>query len=245
MTKQFLTGPDISAYQGPPYQKIDVDFAKVAAAGHSFVIVKATEGTGYVNALFAKHWKAIPQHGMMRGAYHFGRWEYDKARAEAEHFVKTIGSLGIDDMSPILDLEWLRAKNPNAPGITEAEKKRRLAHAALIKSRTPDQIVDWTVAFLERVEELTERWPMLYTGPSFYKYKCKPARNGSRLRDWRYWCVDYDVPPGKCDFAPWDRWTLHQYTGHGICPGVQGDCDLNVFNGTIDDLNRLAGGFRL
>lgn len=41
--------------------------------------------------------------------------------------------------------------------------------------------------------------------------------------------------------APSRDWQFHQYTSDGSVPGYSGRLDLDRFNGTIDDLHRLAG----
>ena len=46
-----ITGPDISSHQHDA--GVPLDFHAVKAAGHSFVIVKATEGSSYTNPYFA------------------------------------------------------------------------------------------------------------------------------------------------------------------------------------------------
>src|SRR5690348_14694718 len=60
-----VTGIDVSHYQGT------VDWAKVAGSGRKFGIVKATEGTGYIDSSFAANWSAMKKAGVLRSAYHF------------------------------------------------------------------------------------------------------------------------------------------------------------------------------
>src|ERR1700679_4105731 len=60
-----ILGIDISHYQN------DVDFAKLKAAGISFVFIKATEGVDYVDPNFSTYWKAAKAFGIPRAPYHF------------------------------------------------------------------------------------------------------------------------------------------------------------------------------
>src|SRR5512140_3609631 len=60
-----LEGVDVSHYDGT------IDFAKVKQSGRVFAIMKATEGTSYVDATFATHWADAKAAGVVRGAYHF------------------------------------------------------------------------------------------------------------------------------------------------------------------------------
>lgn len=42
--------------------------------------------------------------------------------------------------------------------------------------------------------------------------------------------------------SPWDDWTFWQYDGNGGQTLPNGrDCDFNVFNGTLDELEAFAG----
>ena len=39
----------------------------------------------------------------------------------------------------------------------------------------------------------------------------------------------------------WSAWTFWQYSGKGRISGVQGDVDLDLFNGTVEELLAFAG----
>lgn len=74
-----LNGIDISWYQRG---------INIAAMPADFVIVKATEGTGYTNPCFRTHADATLSSGKLLGIYHYisgGNWQ-----AEAEYFVNTV-----------------------------------------------------------------------------------------------------------------------------------------------------------
>ena len=74
-----LNGIDISWYQRG---------INIAAVPADFVIVKATEGTGYINPCFRAQADATLNSGKLLGIYHYisgGNW-----RLEAEYFVNTV-----------------------------------------------------------------------------------------------------------------------------------------------------------
>lgn len=50
-----------------------VDLAAYATAGHTRVVLKATEGTGFTDPAFADRWRQAGQLGLDRVAYHFAR----------------------------------------------------------------------------------------------------------------------------------------------------------------------------
>ena len=68
-----------------------------------FVIVKATEGTGYVNPVCDRHYQQAKAAGKKLGVYHFARNGSNSARAEAEFFVNNIKGY---IKEAILVLDW-------------------------------------------------------------------------------------------------------------------------------------------
>ena len=66
-----LTGVDVASHQHPGGAPID--WVKVRAAGHSYALVKATEGTTYTNPYFVDDWTGAGAAGLYRGAYHYAR----------------------------------------------------------------------------------------------------------------------------------------------------------------------------
>lgn len=217
-----ITGIDVSAYQR------DVDFAAVKDSGHAFAFIKATEGNGWVSRQFRKQFRDAGRAGLLRGAYHFARWESDgdpvvDANDEAAHFAEVVLSSGVVELPPVLDLEWITGEH-----------------------RDPDELVLWARTFLVACERRFGRWPVLYTGPSFWRYCLLPDKRdlSLELTSWLLWIVDYTpgaTQPRPMKDAPNWRWTFWQWTGQGACAGVRGKCDINRFNGTLDELHLLAG----
>ncbi|KAI0441802.1 glycoside hydrolase superfamily [Xylaria telfairii] len=60
-----VQGFDISHYQS------SVNFASAYSAGARFVIIKATEGTTYIDPSFSSHYTGATNAGLIRGGYHF------------------------------------------------------------------------------------------------------------------------------------------------------------------------------
>lgn len=122
-----LYGIDISKWQGAGFN-LDV-------AG-DFVIIKATEGTGYVDPLCDKFYQQAKAKGLLRGVYHFARPDLgNSGAAEAEYFVSQIKGY-IGDAVLVLDYECAPYSD------------------------------DWAYAFAKRVHDLTGVWPMLYASAS-------------------------------------------------------------------------------
>ena len=214
-----VTGIDVSAYQHPPYQRAGIDWRAVAGAGHAFAIVKATEGVHYTNPHFWSDRHNARQAGLLVGSYHFLRWQpgAPSGAAQARHYRQVVGDTK-GELTPACDLEWIKgAKRPAR------------------------EIVAIAREFVAECEQQFGRWPMIYTGPSFWRWCLLPAGDDAlALTSWPLWLVDYHPPIDPMIGAPDWRWSIHQHTGDGSCPGVQGDCDLNVVR-DMRTLRELAG----
>ena len=81
-------GVDISSHQG------EIDFAKVRAAGYSYVIIKAGQGLREFQTFRGKYLPAVLAAGLDWGAYWWSdAVTVDEARREAEVFVAALGKL--------------------------------------------------------------------------------------------------------------------------------------------------------
>jgi lysozyme len=212
-----ITGIDVSKWQG------SVDWSLVAQSGHRFAFCKATEGVGYSDPRFQENWAGMKEAGLYRGAYHFARAsksptiEID-AQQEADYFAEVMGGLGEGDLPPVLDIEW----DKRAKGIK------------------PQRIVRWCEVFLAHLETVTGRVPIIYTGPSFWRYRLAKATGFARYPLWE---ADYRKSSrrkGKPKAIPGWEARFWQYTGKGRSAGVVGNVDLNYFRGTEDELGALA-----
>lgn len=223
-----IPGIDVSAWQ--PH----VDWRAVAASGVRFAFVKSTEGTGWRSSEWQRQWDGAKAAGLYRGAYHFGRWESDNAVTEARWFRKVVGELAPGDLSPVLDLEWITGKK-----------------------RPADHLVQWARLFLAETAQLFQRTPILYCGPSFWRYCVRPGAGSEGLTLYPLWIVDYrqshrieadvaKLSPTPMHGTDW-QWDIWQWTGKGRTPGVtdaQGRpvaCDRNLFRGSERELELFAG----
>lgn len=106
-------GIDVSHYDPT------VDWSAAASAGISFAFAKASQGSNasspsYTDPMFANHWQAIKDAGILRGAYHFiglpqpttpqANWN-DDIHSQIDHFLSQVGPLQPGDLPPVLDLE--------------------------------------------------------------------------------------------------------------------------------------------
>ncbi len=210
---------------GPTLQGIDVaypqghrfDWSLVAADGIRFAWVKATQGAERQNIdpTFVRNWVEAKRNGVLRGAYHFLSPNSDPL-LQAEHYLRTVGSLDSADLHPMLDVEVDHAKPASLI----------LGHA-----------LRWT----ERVEAETGRPVVVYTYPSFWTGNLG-APVGHPLGTRPLWLAHYVVDPvtGKvfnlrAPATPrtWESWRLWQTSGNRgpRIPGIPVDVDRDVFWG--------------
>ena len=128
-------GIDLSGHSG------SVDWAAVAAEGHTFAFVKATEGDDLEDPAFDLHWPAMKTAGLVRGAYHFYVTE-DDPEVQARFFLAT-AALEPGDLAPVVDVE-------------------------LIGHGTQPGLADRLRTFLAIVEQRYGVKPIIYTSPNFW-----------------------------------------------------------------------------
>jgi hypothetical protein len=100
----------------------------------------------------------------------------------------------------------------------------------------PTQLSRWTHTWLRRVKELTGRTPILYTNPSFWKGR---MRNSKGFRGYPLWLAHYGVARPQL-VGGWKRYTFWQYTDRGRLAGSGLHLDMNVFNGSLAQLQALT-----
>lgn len=190
-----ISGIDVSHHNG------QIDWAKRRTNGLGFAFLKATEGSGYVDSMFARNLQSCRSLSIPVGAYHFFRPEADPA-AQADIFIRTLGAAKSGDLPPVLD--WEVSDNIRS-GVQIARAR----------------------ALLDRIESVYKRIPIIYGSPSFLRDLGIP--------DWfvRYplWIANYGVKSPHVP-GPWKSYTFWQTSDAG-------GLDLDIFNGTADQLNLL------
>jgi GH25 family lysozyme M1 (1,4-beta-N-acetylmuramidase) len=203
-------GVDVSKWQ----HSTSLDWSAVRADGISFAFIKATEGSSYTNPYFAGDWAASGSAGILHGAYHFARPSIGTAAAQARYFVSRAGTAGQPgDLPPVLDLE--------ATGGLKVMALR-----------------NWTANWLQTVQELTGRAPIVYTSPYFWETY---LGNSTAFTQYPLWVAHYGVSQPRVP-GGWTTWTFWQSTSDGHVDGIGGRVDMNTFNGTTAQLSALANG---
>ena len=167
----------------------------------SFVYIKSTEGTSVRNKFYIGDYAKARKHGIPTGAYHF--WSVRKSGAsQAEYFINhTLFKHG--DLPPVLDIEPSDAQIQQMGG---AENMFR-------------HIRTW----LKMVEKRVGVKPILYVNQRFVNNYL--MFQPDLKRDYRIWIARYS------EYKPDLRLTYWQLCPDGRVTGIQGDVDINVFNG--------------
>ncbi len=214
-------GIDVSNWQHP--YGAAINWQQVKDSGRSFVFIKATGGpTGgagnTTNAYFASDWAAAGSVGLLRGAYQAAQPALpvsDSALLQARYFVSVTGSMqGAHDLPPVLDIEHSNGLNPA-------------------------QLVEWLHDWLNEVEHLSGRRPIIYTGLSFWN---SATGGSSDFAGYRLWFARYvsGTSPGQLPTG-FPTWTFWQQSNTGTVPGISSAVDLDVSCCGTDNLNALAG----
>ena len=186
------------------YQR-SVDWNAARRAGISFAFIKATEGGDRLDDFFHENWRATKAAGIPRSAYHFFYF-CRPASEQAEWFIRNVPR-DPSAMPHVLDMEW----NPLSPSC---------------KTRPAPSVVRAEMrVFLDMLTRHYGRKPIIYTSIDFFD------DNGLRhFQGYDWWLRSVAAhPDDRYGNHPFRFW---QYTGTGEVPGITGDADINVFNGT-------------
>ena len=225
------TGIDVSHWQGA------IDWPTVQRSGRSFAYIKATEGIGYVNPNYRPDTLACRRVGMIPGAYHFLSHAPASTGAtgaeQARFFFRIIkNDLVANTLPPALDIE----ADPQYP--------------------TPDSIQHMTarvVQFVDTLHDLIGVYPVIYGDRYFLTHDVFTTYLWDKCPLWiAHWGVDVPQLKSGGITLPWPYHTFHQYEARpgfaaSHVPGVVGACDVDRFNGSMSQLEKLAntlGGVR-
>ncbi|WP_171075033.1 glycoside hydrolase family 25 protein [Nonomuraea basaltis] len=174
-------GVDVSRYES------DYDWS---ASPAKFGIIKATEGTSFRDASFARHWREMDKKGIVRGAYHYGHPGNDPI-AEAEYFL----SMANSQPAKAGDLLVLDLETTDGKSVAEVNA--------------------WAKKWLSHVKAKTGVTPMLYSGWNFANTYGKGLAEYPLWVAHYSKAKGQLAPP-----ADWKSWAIHQYTDSPVDQNV-------------------------
>jgi len=203
------------------YWDSGIDWPKVRATGQRFMFTKATEGDFYADPTFPTNWSGAKAAGLLRGAYHFFRCNVDPKK-QAKKFIDYVKKTGDNgELPPVLDLE----SNDG---------------------QTKDKVISRAKTWLDEVEKAFGRKPIIYSGQYFLQDYLSEAGGGppSWAKDYPLWLAQYPntYVEGQKPYLPrgWFNWTIWQYSEKGRVNGINASVDMDVFNGTLEELYKFA-----
>ena len=199
-----IRGVDVSSYQG------EIDWDVLSSQNISFVFIKATEGSSFVDKNFDANFSGAQKTELAVGAYHF--FSYDSSgQTQAENFIKTVTPF--DGMlPPVIDLEFYGEKETNPPDRASVEQQLKTMLAVL--------------------ETHYGQKPILYATEKSYELYLS-----NDYREYDIWIRNVITNPKMSDGRAWMFW---QYSNRGRINGYNGEeeyIDLNVFNGSAEEYN--------
>ena len=189
----------------------DVDWQAVSDAGIEFTFIKCTDSTGNKDSKFETNWADTKVVGIPRGAYHFFHPEEDTV-AQANFFL-TCFDTSVGELPPVIDVE--RYKDDFA------------------KLECQD-VLDKINAFANTVTQELKGTIIIYTNPSTWEQNMCSA---DIFDTHGIWIAEYSETL-KLD-SKWEKWNFWQYSQSGNIDGIDGNVDLNQFNGTADQFKEF------
>lgn len=239
-----LRGIDVSGWQHPRTAKYPmgkpIDFARVKQKySIAFAIIKASDGRnadkGRARYLFRKDRAQARKLGIIVGAYHYA----------------VPGQLGKGSMKDATNRRMdavlqARLAVRNSLGNPVGDLPLTLDFEERPCGWTWAKVGAWARDFVVEVERLTGRKPMIYANGYFINKLVAANTPGIDWSTYPLWVAMWSPSLGSTPkpVPIWGaNWTFWQFSSDGKIKGVpSARTDLNVFNGTRQDLVRLANG---
>ena len=189
----------------------EIDWNKLMDQSLDFAFIKATEGTIFVDEAYISNRQSVEKlkNNYAFGFYHFFSFQ-SSGYDQADNFINTVGELN-GYLPPVVDIELY--------GKLKWEKPNK------------DNVITNLSMLLEKLEMHYGVKPIIYTTSITYKTYIE-----ENFDDYPLWIRNVFSKPKN------NNWTFWQFTDKGKLFGYNGEekfIDLNVFNGSINELHNL------
>lgn len=209
-------GIDVSRWQGT------INWTQVRNSGIRFAFAQATRGLTSPNANFVPNMVNGKAAGVYMAAYHYAFPGDNSPQTEANYFWNLAGPYILADglsLSPMLDMEvWT-------------------GHVGA--SSYTDWANQWCNAVIAKAAaQGVEIKPIIYTSA------CMACNFNSGIAQWGAFIANYNgqnpntgTPWSACSSCNrWGTWHFWQYTDTGSVPGISGNVDRDMYNGSVTSL---------
>jgi lysozyme len=187
-----------------------IDWSKAKNAGVRFAFIRATEGSSIKDYEFLNNWKNAKKAGVRIGPYHYFTTT-SSIETQVDNFVNSMAKVDPPDLPPVLDVEL----------------------PAQFAQFTPKESVALVQHWLDGVEQKMGVRPLLYMSSSF---SGSVLGSNTALNSYKLWVADYTKADYPVVGKPWLHWTFWQHADNGHVPGIEGDLDMDLFNGEAEQL---------
>lgn len=118
-----------------------------------------------------------------------------------------------------LFIKTVQLKKGDLPPILDIEK--------LPRSQSIDSLKVGLKRWLKRVEEHYGEKPIIYSGESYYTDFLE-----EEFAEYQFWIANYNFFVENIK----DEWLMWQFTEKGSVLGIEGNVDVNIFNGNLEQL---------
>ena len=193
-----------------PYYANAIDWDKLETEPRVVAIIhKATIGLSKLDPAYLSRKEEARKRGYLWGSYHWG--VSGNPERQADYYLDTVNPG--DDELIALDLEDAASKE-----LMNAEEALR---------------------FIKRIKERTGRYPALYTNHSSARLLSDKFK-GTEFGEAPLWYARFKSAVTDFPTGLWQSYALWQFSSEKLSqmapPGVKPDMDINVYNGTVDDL---------
>jgi hypothetical protein len=187
------------------------------------ILHKATEGVDFVDREYNTRRETAKQKGYKWGSYHLLRKE--NTIEQAEFYLKTIGKNTKDEIMA-LDVECTENSPCNVPKYKVSAEEINI--------------------FLTHIKKKTGRYPIFYANNSVVKDLSENYPNDEILTKIPLWYARFKSSITEFPKGIWKSYTFWQFSSEINCKpnqeclyrvsGTLSDMDINIYNGTIEEL---------
>ncbi len=187
-----------------------INWAQVKGAGVQYAFIRVSDGITTIDEKFPANWAGAKANNIPRGVYQFFRPNRD-AIEQAQIVIDHLDMYGMGELPPVIDVE--------ATG-----------------DQTPAVVAQQVGLWIDEIETTLGVRPIIYSGSYFWDDNVK----SSAFSDYPFWIAHYTSASCPRLPAAWSDWTFWQYSSSGTVAGISGDCDMNRYAGTLEELLDLV-----